>query len=771
MALNPQKQTTSAVGDLNDILTKVFKFWYVFVIAILISLAIANLYLTNATRFYKVTSTLLIQNDFKGDGLLKGTAFSDLDMFRGARTVDNEMEVLRSRDLIYKTLKDLSLETNYSIPGLLNDKQLYGEELPVRVIVEYLNDEAYSHEINIQIKNEDVFAIQTNGKNVIYSFDQLITRPGFKIRVIKGPAFSTAFPEIKIAFKDLYSMAEHYSLSALTIVPIVKDANTVSLSLLDAVPQRGVDILNKLIDTYNEENVNTKNMVAKNTIRFIDQRLIDLNSDLSVLEQGVENYKQINRVTNMTADSELNLRTSGDYDLNLSSSGVQLDLIKSLAQYLGKNDSQYEIVPSTLGIKDLTLNNLINKYNDLQIERQRLARNNNPDNPLIVNINEQLAGLRGYLQETLKNVQAGLTLERNNLLDKSNQFESKIRNVPVVERGLLQLSRDQNVKAAIYQYLLQKREETALSLSATIPTSLIIDRPAYNTVPAKPKEALIYLGSLFTGFLFPLFFFSGKEKLNTKVKDATDVQLLGNTRILGELSHKAENNTVVVKRGSRTTISELFRYIQSNLGYIINDTKSQILLVTSGMKGEGKTFFSINLGITLALAGKKVIIVEFDLRKPDLMKGINLKYEKGLADYLENKNVEIDQIIKPSGVSTNLSVIGCGKLPDDPTELFSSEKMEGLFLDLRKKYDYIILDTSPVGQVADAFNIAPYADASIYLVRYNFTERGQLSVLDDICENNKLKNLMIVFNDAKKDNMRSYGYGHAGNKYVESTAV
>jgi capsular exopolysaccharide synthesis family protein len=189
------------------------------------------------------------------------------------------------------------------------------------------------------------------------------------------------------------------------------------------------------------------------------------------------------------------------------------------------------------------------------------------------------------------------------------------------------------------------------------------------------------------------------------------------------------------------------------------------------MKGEGKTFFSINLGITLALAGKKVIIVEFDLRKPDLMKGINMKYEKGLADYLENRNVEIDEIIKPSAVSSNLSVIGCGKLPDDPTELFSSEKMDGLFLELRKKYDYIILDTSPVGQVADAFNIAPYADASIYLVRYNFTERGQLSVLDDICENKKLKNLMIVFNDAKKDNMRTYGYGNAGQKYAESTTV
>jgi tyrosine-protein kinase Etk/Wzc len=766
MALKLKNQPSSAAGDLNDILSKLVKYWYVFIISILISLAIASLYIMNATRFYKVSSTLLIQNDFKGDGMLKGTAFSDLDMFRGARTVDNEMEVLRSRDLIFKTLKDLKLETSYFIPGFFNDKELYGENLPVQVIIEYLNNQAYSQKIELSIKDDQVFSLNTNEKNVLYNYGQLIQRPGYNIRVVKGPAFSTATPILKIKFNDLYTMAEYYSLSALKIVPIVKDANTVSLTLLDPIPQRGVDILNKLIDTYNDENVGTKNKVARNTIRFIDQRLVDLNSDLSVLERGVENYKQVNRVTNMSADSEINLRTSGDYDFNLSSAGVQLDLIKSLANYLGSRDSMYEIVPSTLGIKDLTLNNLINKYNDLQIERQRLLRNNRPDNPLIININEQLSGLKGYLQETLKNVQAGLILERNNLVNKSNQFESKIRNVPAVERGLLQLSRDQEVKAAIYQYLLQKREETALSLSATIPTSLVVDRPAYHTAPAKPKEALIYLGSLVTGFLLPLFFFSSREKLNTKIKEVSDVQLLGDTRILGELSHNDDNNTVVVKRGSRTTISELFRYIQSNLGNIISDSKSQILLVTSGMMGEGKTFFSINLGITLALAGKKVVIVEFDLRKPDLMKGININYEKGLADYLENKELELDEIISPSATTSNLSVIGCGSLPDDPTELFSSDRMEGLFEELRGKFDYVILDTSPVGLVADVFNIAPYADASIYLLRYNFSDRMQIAVLDDICENKKLKNLMIVFNDAKKENMRSYGYGNTTKKYA-----
>lgn len=760
MALPSQnKQSFSTKEDTKESMLKYLKYWYVFAIAIVLCISAAYTYITFATPFYKVSSTLLIQNDFKGDGLLKGTAFSDLDMFHAARTVDNEMEVLRSRDLIYKTLKDLSLETHYYLEGKITDEELYDQSLPVKVIIYNLNNKAYAQKLNLIIKNNDTFSITNNGKRVTYRFDQLINGPGYSIKVIKGPAFKPNYAPINIAFKDLYSMAEYYSLTALTILPIVKDANTIVISLLDNVPQRGVNILNKLIQNYNERNVDTKNIVARNTIRFIDERLKSLSGDLSVVEQDVEDYKQRNRVTNFNADAEINLKTSGNYDQELSQSQIQLDVLQSLEEYLNQEDSKYEIVPSTLGIGDVTLINLINKYNDMQIDRERLLRSNKSNNPLIVNIDDQLVALKSNLKENLRNVRRGLSLARNNFLSKSNQYESRIRNVPTIERGLMERNRNQAVQAGLYEYLLQKREETALSLSATIPTSQVVDKPAFNTNPAKPKEALIYLCSLFAGFLLPLFIFFGKDKLNTKVKDVNDVQLIGGTRILGELSHKEENNTVVIKKGSRTTISELFRYIRSNLGLMNNQLPSQVLLVTSGSKGEGKTFFSINLGVTLSMVDKKVIIIEFDLRKPDLIKGINMKYEKGLTDYLNDDNMELSDVIKPSGVSPNMFVIGCGKLPDDPSDLLHSKKIKTMFDELRNKFDYIIVDTSPVGLVADAFSLAKYTDASIYLIRYNFTRKMQLGVLDDICENKKLKNLMIVFNDAKKENMKSYGYG------------
>jgi capsular exopolysaccharide synthesis family protein len=347
------------------------------------------------------------------------------------------------------------------------------------------------------------------------------------------------------------------------------------------------------------------------------------------------------------------------------------------------------------------------------------------------------------------------------LRSRYNQFESKIQQVPVIERSLLERSREQSVKLGLYNYLLQKREETALSLSATIPTSIIIDKPAYNSKHAQPNDALLYLISGIFGFMLPVGVIYCREKFNTKVRNVSDIKLITGARVLGELSNKGKLGNVVMEPGSRTTISELFRYIRTNLCYITNSnlSKSQVLLITSGIQGEGKTFFSINLALTLSSSGKKVVLLEFDLRKPDLLKNIKLKPALGLTDYLNSDEINIDDIICPSGLSANLSVIGCGPMPECPEEAFLNPKIEQLFLHLRDRFDFIIVDTSPVGLVADAFSLADYSDSGIYLVRYNYTSKFQLGILEDIYEHNKLKNTLVVLNDAKEENRQVYGYG------------
>lgn len=740
-------------------LMKYINYWYVFLLTIGISMVFAFLYLRVTPPVYKISSTLLIQDDIKGDGMLKGTAFSDLNMFQTTKTVDNEMEVLRSRDLLYKVLKGLSLETSYSKEVAFKTIELYGEELPIKVIITKLSNLAYIQPLSVKILDDKRFILKDKEKHTIYKFNQQITNRNYIIKVIKGPAFTVVPQPISLKFNNISRMAELYNVSKLSIVPIIKDANTITISLLDAVPQRGIDILSKLIETYNYENVNNKNLIARNTIAFIDNRLKYLAQDLSSVEQNVENYKQQNKVTNISADAQMNLNNSESYNQQLTASNLQLNIINSLESYLRQSDSDLGLVPSTLGLKDPTLEALTERYNNLQLERQRLLRTAKASNPLIVDLNGQLANLKLSMQENLNNIKRGLTLERNKLRSKYGEFESRIRDVPAIERGLLERNREQNVKLSLYHYLLQKREETALSLTATIPTSQIIDKPAYNSIPEEPNGTLIYLCSFILGIILPAGVIYGRDKLNPKVHDATDLEFIDGARVLGELSNKGKLGSVVVQKGSRTTISELFRYIRSNLNYMNSSIQNQVLLVTSSIKGEGKTFFSINLGLTLSLTDKKVVVLEFDLRKPDLLNNIKIKSPVGISDYLDTEDLLLDDIIQASELSSNMYVIGCGTQPENPSELLMSPKLATLFDELRKRFDYVIVDTSPVGQVADAFSLAKYCDSSIYLVRYNFTNKFQLRILKDIYENKKFNNPLVVFNDAKDENKNTYGYG------------
>ena len=463
------------------------------------------------------------------------------------------------------------------------------------------------------------------------------------------------------------------------------------------------------------------------------------------------------------------LQNAGEFNRQLSSVDIQRGVVASMESYVNKPGGQYEMVPSTLGLQDPTLSSLTEQYNTLQIERERILRTAEPGNPLVISINEQLAGLKSNISENLRNIKKGLNITRNNLQSNSSKFESQIRSAPSVERGLSERNREHGVKEGLYQYYLQKREETTLSVTATTPTSRVIDKPNYNSSPVSPKKSFIYMCAFILGFSIPAGAIFLKDFLNTKVQDVSDIEQISGVMILGELSHKENKDSLVISKSSRTTISELFRYIRTNLNYMTESSGNKVMLITSSMKGEGKTFFTINLGATLALVDKKVVLLEFDVRKPDLLKNLNLNSSLGLTNYLKNE-CALDDIIIASPTQPNLYVIGCGSVPENPAELLMNPRISDLFQELREKFDYVIIDTSPVGAVADAFSLASYADASIYVVRYNYTDKVQLNILKDIFENNKLNNPMIVLNDAKADGFKGYGYGGYGYGFAEQKA-
>ncbi|WP_342332518.1 polysaccharide biosynthesis tyrosine autokinase [Pedobacter sp. FW305-3-2-15-E-R2A2] len=756
---------TGLSEDMKESVMKYLKYWYAFLIAIVISMAAAFFYLSTVTPKYKISSTLLMQDDKKGDGELKGTAFSDLNMFHTDKKVDNEMEVLRSRELIYKVIKSLSLETSYFRKEGLKDKELYANTLPFKVTVIALSPLAYTKSLTLQPINQNSFMLSDKDEHWVYDYGEEIRKPGYAFLVQKGPAPRRQNSSVRIKFNNMYTMTEAYSQTRLSVLPIIKDANTVVVSLEDPVPQRGIDILSTLIKTYNDENVTKKNIIAVNTINFIDKRLAYLSRDLSNVEQDVESYKQDNMVTDVGADAQINMVKSGEYRQMLSTAEVQLRVIESLERYLGQNNNQFQMVPSSLNINNITLNELTSKFNALQQERNRMLRTSNANNPLVLNLTDQLITLKSNIEENLHNIKQGILIERNNLRAMASQFNSKIHSAPAVERGLLERSREQAVKMSLYRYLLQKREETTLSLSGTVPTSQVIDKPAYHSIPVSPKKQLIYLFAIIFGCLVPAGTIYGKQLLNNKVKDPKDIELLTGVRLLGVLSHLDKNENKVMESNSRSTMSELFRYIRSNLHFMNSGMPNQVLLVTSCMKSEGKTFFSLNLGMTLASVNKRVVILEFDLRKPDLLEKMKMKKGIGITDYLEQKDLEIEDIIQQSELSPNLSVIDCGEIPENPAETMMHPRIGKMIEALKAKFDYVIIDTAPVGLVADAFSLAPYTDASIYLVRYNYTDKLQLNILRDIYDHKKLNNPMVVLNDTKNENKRNYGYAGYGYGY------
>ncbi len=744
-----------------SLLIKYLNQWYLFLISAIICLTIAVILINFTTPYYLVSTTLLLDDDKKGDGVLKETAFSDLNMFHISKKIENEMQVLRSVNLVKKTLNKLKINTRCFVVGQFRNKEVYGEQSPLNITVQQIDKNAYSEKIHVNILNALTFELSSdkNKEKHKYNFGEAIIMPNYTIVVNKGKGFKNHQNELLLSFINVNELAKSYRDFKLEINTLVKDANILQLSLYDNIPERGVDILTQLVKEYNLEDVAHKNQMAIATIEFIDTRLKYLTNDLGNVERNVQQYKQLNRVTDVRADAQSNLERAEEYKQQLETINVQLGILRAIDVYLSNAGKLVPIVPGTAGLQDGSLLVLINKYNDVQEDYQHLLVSNQPSNPLVINAREKLSTIRQNIAVNINSIRTNLMISKNNLTMNSSRFESRIKTSPEIAQGLQERDREQSVKANLFQYLIQKREETALSLSAIFPDAKVIDAPNYNSEPAKPKEQFVYLYALLFGLIIPVGFIYAKDTLNNKIDSVTEIEQQTNVKILGELCHTNSKEISAVNGNYRNNITELFRYIRTNLNISNISHQNQVLLVTSSVQGEGKTFTSINLGATLSNIDKRVVVLEFDFRKPDLISKMKLAQALGITDYLNSDYIEIEDIIRPSGISPNLYVIGCGTMVADPGNELLKSKISLLFEELRLKFDYIIIDTSPVALVADAFSLNAYSDATIYVMRYNYTQKSHLSILADIEKNNKLKNLMVILNDGRVDHLKKYGYG------------
>lgn len=754
-----------------QMLARYLRYWYLFAFGLLLALVGAWLYVRYTTPLYSINSLVLINDRRDNPAQPRPEQFDYAPMQSSAKNIDNEVIMLKSTSLMQRVFAELDLNINYYVKGKIHNQEIDQTTLPFKLIVSKLDSIAFGRAITITPKGNNSFVLEEIGQApVTHQFGQLIQRPYGQFTVVSSPISNSnkSGKPFIAQFQDIRKAAGDYT-KKLNVSPVNKQASILNLNLTDAVPEKGVKILNKLVEVYNKETVEGKNAIAKNTIDFIDERLKYLGSELTDVEKGVENYRRKYQVADVSSQIHQSLSDVSDYTKQAAEYGIQLSVLTSISTYINNPSNQQQLIPSTLSVQDANLSGLITKFNELQLERERILRTVQASNPVVEGMNEQLTNLRANILDNINNIKANLSATQRSLQAKSGVSDSRIQRVPTIERGLEEIKRQQDLKRSLYLYLLQKREEAALSLAATVSSARVVDPAIAGEFPISPQKPAVLVLALMLGLGLPFAFVYVRSALNDKVHSLTEVASATGTPILGELIHNKGKQRVVIGKANRSVIAEMFRLIRTNFQFATSGRPNKVLLVTSSMSGEGKTFFSLNLSASLVLAGKNVIKINLDLRKFDSSTEANALSGLGIADYLTSDTVAIDSIIYQSGEVPGLYCIGTGQLPADPAELLMSDRLYDLLEILKNTFDHIIIDSSPVGQVADAFALAKYIDYTFYLVRYNVTSKGQLDIVKKIRQDKSLLPIGIVINGAKKGNLHDYGYGN-GYGYQQEKA-
>ena len=619
----------------------------------------------------------------------------------------------------------------------------------------------------------DLQTIDLNGKK--YPLNEIINTPYGTLKIIltgKNPEVK----EISVVISPVNSTAESL-MGRIDIKPSTKMSTVLDLMVEDPIPQRGKDILNCLIDAYNQAALEDKNKEAANTLSFIENRLKLLSADLGNVEDTVENFKARHGIIDLEKEVGIFLQSEQQNQADLTEVKVQQNVLNNIEEYVKDRSNTQGTVPGTIsglsgvntGISDPTLIDLIKELADLQKQKESYVRLIKPDNPLVLAIDDQITRLKNDILENILSIKQNLSRTAAQLETRNLQLEEIIKAVPGTERSLTDISREQAIKNNLFDYLLQTKEETEISLASAISDSRTID-PSHSSIgPVEPVHSITYLIFALAGLFIPFMIILMMDLFNDKIKSRKEIEKYTKVPILGEISW-TEHDKPFVKDNNRSVFAEQIRSMRTNLSFLSIDKPVQTILFTSSMSEEGKTFISINLGASLAMAGKKALFLEFDMRKPKLILGLNLEETNGLSSYLV-ACADLNEIIRQVPGQENLFVVGCGSKPPNPVELLLNGRIDNLFAELRSRFDYIIIDAPPIGVVTDAQILEKHADITLFVVRQNFTPRENLELVDNLYRNAKFKKLNIVFNGIKKGGSYGYSYGYYGENDDETNIL
>ncbi|GAA4459019.1 tyrosine-protein kinase [Nibrella saemangeumensis] len=743
MSTNNYPYTQYQVYDLDDtinvrtIVMRYLKYWPWFVLSLVTALTAAYVYLLYQPPIYKVQAELLIKDEMKG--MYGRSVMEELDNFAPKKVVENEVLVLKTYSLMDKVVNRLGLDVHYYQPTRFRDQEIY-DASPIRLLVEKPLPSLYSTLLTVSFTNTNTIRIN----DVTYPVNQSILTPYGKLRIFTRQSISAKIEPIKIWVMPRASAVNSY-VGRLNVEPANKTATVLVLSLEDEVPEKGQAVLNQLIEEYNQAAVVDKNRVASNTLKFIEDRLGLISGELSSVEKDVELFKSREGISDLGQQSNAFLQTIQRNDQKLNEVDIQLSSLSDIERYIHSRGDGQGITPATLGVSDPLLLGLLTKLTDLELQRSQLARTTHENNPILLSLDTQISNTKKSISENIQTMKQVLTSNRQQLTAVSRHLEGQIRSIPKKERALLDITRQQSIKNNLYTYLLQKREETALSYASAVSDSRVIDIPRA-IGPIKPVRRNIFAVFGLFGLLFPIGLLTLRNVIKNRVLQRSDVEDVTQVPILGEIVENKSKEAMVVMPRSRSVIAEQIRTLRTNLQFLrSNEDTSQVLLFTSSISGEGKSFLSMNLGASLALVDQPTVILEMDLRKPKLHTSLGMHNNLGISNYLIGE-ATLDEILQPVGSYDNYWIITSGPIPPNPAELLANTRLQKLITELRERFAYVIIDSPPIGLVTDAQLIAKYADATLFMVRHDHTPKNCLKMIDLLYKEQRFQKLTVILN-------------------------
>ncbi len=742
--------------SLRDLFYKYVRYLPLFVLSVAITLLGAFIYLRYTVPIYRVGSSMVIKSE---QGAGRSDKFEDVFINDKAQNIQTEIEVLKSRPLMRRVVDSLNLQFIYKAKGKIKTVNVYKQK-PFYLNVIQIADSSLPFSIKIKFVDERRFRI--NGDKV-FTFGQTFQNTNGTFSLSPAP-FAAATGEYSIDWLPTSTAAGLYA-GALAITPRTPGTGILSLSMMVQHPQLGADILNKLMEEYALYSIELKRETSDKTLSFIDSRLAVTEQKLDSIQRVLLDYKERNNIIDGETQMSAYFNAMSESDKLINEEISELNRAEMITDYLRDKRNEFAKVPTSLTVKDGTLNALIAEYNKSQLERQEYLDANIPvDNPSVRETMGMIEKLRTSILENLRSIKNSMTTTINDYRSKNTQTQSLLTKMPRKLKEQLQIEQYVLTLQNLLEYLAQQREQTAITRASAISSSKILDLSYPSSNPVKPNRKAIRILAILLGLALPALFIFVGEILNDKVTTRFDIERLTSAPILGEIGHSYSNNVLIVNKTTRSMVAEQFRIIRSNLQYILNKDKS-VILVTSSYSGEGKSYVTTNMGGVLALAGKKTIILEFDIRKPKVLSGLGMPKGPGITNYLVGK-AKLEDLIKPVAGQENLFILGCGPIPPNPAELLLDVKVEEMFEWLKANFDIVLVDTAPVGMVSDAMTLSKFADCTLYLVRQGHTFKKQVALIDEFYQSNKLPKLSIIVNDVKlKPGYGYYGYGRYGYGY------